>query len=808
MVSTNVYECPLTQFLRAFHNPVDMKDSFIERNITKEIKNHLENIVSGSGDEKMEPIVLLGMRGSGKSCSAIHCLESLELSYFVIEAGKENHLRKSLKKLADDHSLDDAFVYSDLEKSIKVMSEMLMKSDIVLLIEDVMSTEIVSLLDPFIKKCKCIITTHDKRISNIFESVHSLQVPGLTSKEAKQLFKQSNVRTSETDEELSKLVDALDGSPFGLKIVISFMKERNLSVKGILEYLSQHKGVSAEGDSLFIALDQFVEYILSVYSEVSTLLFALQFVHSKDIPIILFQALAAYDKCQSKKEQHSNPFNRANTLVDTFVSVLRRVSFGDVQGEDNDRFITVQKIAQYSISRKTKDGKRREIYLKLLKCLSWLFLKDHGHTLDHQRCLALLSHATEIIHHYPMQITSVPIDEALVFVQVCDQVRHTYDVLGYASEEKNYAKVMKEFFLKHLLKNRGSDFLRSVMNERANATAAFLMKQINTIVNENKQVIAELAGDYIRFKVRSHYDIENLRKKLKEHDIPMGSGGIACGERLSCEEITWLKDRNLIIKDECLLARVFVYEVFMSAMNVFGQFALCYDKNFELFRSFVNLSICLAKDRMFHNFPSVRTVGIELIGIKTLRLTELEQGVPKAKENLRTSIHNVKQFLLNDKQHFKYGLYVLCPKENIDHQLRCHAVLLEYHKACKEQNETSEEAEQLKSLFQQKFEELKAVPHSQQVKQLLVKYLMEKDDFGGAQSILISCPHHEPSKTVSKYDCEDILLLFKCYEHGKQLEEMKTLWAQVTFSIPSDEETAKSIIKQIKEIKRRNFDNR
>ncbi|KAJ8305977.1 hypothetical protein KUTeg_016522 [Tegillarca granosa] len=298
------------------------------------------------------------------------------------------------------------------------------------LVEGILTTE-----DP---KIKFLVTTRNE---NFLKDYGKLYLKGFTQEESLDFLTQGIQKDEERKSQYQKLADRIGNLPLALYTARTYMENMLIGPKKFLELLkeenikdieSHFEKMDSREKKLFTAMKFCIYQDLkeNLKPEAFEMFQMTQFLGNEDIPICLLEF------CYRKNGYSENS---ETTMISNFlVQELQRSSFGTVEGEDENRRLSVHSSILLTLSLFTSEKEKRELLEKLLWRFSLLFDKDVFIKKDSLRMKQLIPHANAFLRH--AEKINLIADYGMLILMT-----FVYDVVGYGYSIEHIFTLSNEF---------------------------------------------------------------------------------------------------------------------------------------------------------------------------------------------------------------------------------------------------------------------------------------------------------------------------------------------------------------------------
>ncbi|XP_076076850.1 uncharacterized protein LOC143047605 isoform X1 [Mytilus galloprovincialis] len=776
--------------------------------------------------------VLSGLTGCGKTQLALTFAcnfrkDHVESICWKIYCKDEITLMNSLKKLADKLGLEEESTQTenvDNEDSLDELRKLIKKElrkktngpNVIILDYVTEETKIPcqKLKDALLKlNLKVIVTTWD---STFCDTENIIIVNGFSEVEAVKFLQNKKTELNSKEEKsYRELAQMLGNHPLLLYGARSCMASSNQTPKKFIKYLRGSK--SSEMDKfvrsvsypsrnreVFKILQEYLEILKNDYGEdVFDMVQALQFFALEDIPVLLF------DFFPTRKQNHQG-FNTTN-----FIQAIKKFSFGNVRGVDDDRFITTHLAVVKTIEESMSDDKKAKLIKNILTALMWLMDKDNYDTNDYDRNYRLLPHAISVLQHVKkLKAENLNLlcdfESNVLLAYVYDIVGYTYNFFGIlknAGEHSTAAKeacfaiigISEEDIEKQVRKRCCHDDHHRTWETFAEEEADIIFKQIKAQIGDHEKnaLLCKMAKQFALNKYRGQDHLKKLELYLEAE--------LEEEYRLTEKEYNALCKQHLALPED-QLGGIFLFELVLQVFYTYGRriFYLgdAFDK--DLARSFAH-SLFLAKalgHRIASEYPEWKILYVmltELSGTLQLRFEDKADLQLKTLENLEDAAEQFKRLLGYNTENFNYGVIKAGP-ENAQHVHICCKRLVKCYTSMTEITSDEEKLKEIHETGDKYKDMLKITQHSSRAVTAanlrMAEFSLRRGNYEDAEirfkvvapEDMIENDQRTVSSKFTHHELQALKGLTKCYSLSGQTESAKTIANRIKIRLGESKE--------------------
>lgn len=495
---------------------------------------------------------------------------------------------KISSQIVETISTDDAI--ATLRDSLKEkLSKMPTNGYHLLIIDDVnkecrkvIENFVSCFLGPYEHNTKIIATTNMKYL---LENEKQLSVKGFSEEESIAFLsaEQTDSTTEEKRKDYCTLATKLGHNPLGLYFAKSYMKSYNISPKRYIRLLGKKENTEIiEKDveerqlhsldkPLFSALK--LQIFTTLRKTIPTHIFEmfqmLQFFSIDEIPLLLFDFLPQDSPSSSLLKTHA------------FVGALQSHSFGDLEGEDETRYITIHSSIQLTLDMYSTEEEKSKLIKQLVWAFNLLLNKDVFLNRDLLRQQMMLPHLRSVLKHTEKRLFSENLENQMLLIFLNDLAGYAHNFGGLMkiagefsekakqlclgvleeSEEKINEKISEE--LKCRLENGhiSDKETMSVFEQFTTQKAKYIHKKLIKIAELKKDILKDFVPKFITTRYRVPDNIHLVEEYLEETESTM------C---LTEEEYKCLTEKEMAVPYD-VMVKTFLSELFMAVFYNYGR---------------------------------------------------------------------------------------------------------------------------------------------------------------------------------------------------------------------------------------------
>lgn len=688
-------------------------------NVTKEKQvGHFQKTEALVCLEKLmeeHPVVTIsGPLGVGKSQAAIAFgidLQKRNSDCVVWKciATSESTLLRSLRSLAEKLSINvSSPIWSDTDDKnnfsliAEKLKEQLHKREVksfyhLIVLDDVKSHSsksvqilVRSILTTEDTNIKILITTTNRSLLRDYETLDFI---GFTPAESLDFFTMGKEIDKERTLQYKKLAEEMGNLPLGLYIAKTYMKNMHIGPNDFLQLLKRENIDDIESqltdideiDHQSTNINLFTAMKLCIYEDLkreikSNKVFAMfqmtQFLENENIPICLLEF--------AFREKGFNEKSETMIMANSLVLALQKRSLGIVEGEGDNRRLSVHSAVTFSLGLFTEDEEKRNLLKNLLWGFSLLMDKDVFINTDLLRMKLLIPHAKSFLKKAEEFHLTAEYDNLILMTFVYNIVGfgHNFGLFKtmsneYSEESKNCCfKIIecKEEEIDGSLKAPCDTYDENSVEFykfRAKGKSEVLWEKLDQMAASKNDILTEIVPKFILQRFRTESNMQDLAKHL---DIDISDLIINDGTYKT------LVEKQLALSFD-RMTRFFLHEIVLSVFYTYGRH-LFYQRQKPGFREARKMVsyLFLAKEiggklrEKQKELPPINALLSEIRGVLQSRVEDEAQFYQDKMTNFQGTIEEAYNLSELEEKYHVFGIFKM--DASVSNRINCLKIVI------------------------------------------------------------------------------------------------------------------------------------